>query len=114
MLLFDWVIHMIKQEKKAKAIKSRKFIKTKELLEYDMTYYKINRLVEEGVLEKINGNTYENLTYDGDDHDFLYVNGYVDRGVVCLMSAAAHHGLRTFSPYQIDVAIKQSCVHEKY
>ena len=85
----------------------RKFIKTNELLEKKFSYYMINRMVEENIIKKINGNTYENGTYKGDENDFLYVSGYVDEGVVCLMSAAVFHGLSTFRSNQVDVAIKQ-------
>ena len=84
-----------------------KFIKTKSLLNHGFSYYMINRMVEEGILSKVNGSTYEHLNYKGDDHDFLYVSGYVDNGVVCLMSAAVYHDLSSFRPYQVDVAIKQ-------
>ena len=86
---------------------NRKFIKTKELLDNKYSYYFINRMVEEGIIQKINGNTYENLKYSNDENDFLYVFGYVGEGVVCLMSAAVYHGLSRFRPNQIDVAIKQ-------
>ncbi len=85
----------------------RKYIKTNELLKKKFSYYMINRMVENGIIKKINGNTYENLTYNGDDHDFLYVNGYVHEGVICLMSAAVYHELSTFRPHQIDTAIPQ-------
>ncbi len=64
-------------------------------------------MVEESLIRKINGSTYENLSYTGDDNDFLYVSGYIDEGVICLMSAAVYHELSTFRPHQIDTAIKQ-------
>lgn len=86
---------------------NRKFIKSKELQDKNYSYYMINRMVEEGMIKKINGNTYENLNYSGDDHDFLYVSGYIEEGIVCLMSAAVYHELSTFRPHQIDVAVKQ-------
>jgi len=84
-----------------------KFIKAEKLRKKGFSYYMINRMVEEGILRKVNGTTYEHLKYQGDDHDFLYVSGYIDGGVVCLMSAAVYHGLSSFRPYQVDVAIKQ-------
>ena len=85
----------------------QKFVKTKEFIKKKFSHYMINRMVEEGMIKKINKNTYENLLYDGGDNDFLYVSGYIDEGVVCLMSAAVYHGLSTFRPHQIDTAIKQ-------
>jgi predicted transcriptional regulator of viral defense system len=83
----------------------RKYVKIDELLDQKFSYYMIRRMVEEGMLAKINGNTYENLSYHGEDHDFLYVSGYVDGGVICLMSAAVYHELSTYRPHQIDAAI---------
>ena len=86
---------------------NRKFIKTKDLLDKDYSYYIINRMVKEGFIKKVNGTTYENLNYSSDENDFLYVSGYVEEGIVCLMSAAVYHRLSTFRQHQIDVAIKQ-------
>jgi predicted transcriptional regulator of viral defense system len=85
---------------------NRKFIKTNELLDANLSYYMIQRLVKENIINKINGNTYENIKYTGNDNDFLYVSGYVDEGIVCLMSAAVYHGMSTFRTNQIDVAIR--------
>ncbi len=85
----------------------KKYITTNDLLRKKFSYYMIKRMVEEGLIQKINGNTYENLSYIGDENDFLYVSGYIDEGVVCLMSAAVYHELSTFRPHQIDTAIKQ-------
>jgi predicted transcriptional regulator of viral defense system len=67
----------------------------------------INRMIEENIVKKINSNTYENLSYEIDESDYLYVSGYVDEGVVCLMSAAVYHNISTFRMSQVDVAIKQ-------
>lgn len=86
-------------------LNERKFIKTKEMIESGLSYYKINRLVKNGLLKKINGNTYENVHYVGDESDYLYVGGYVSFGVVCLMSSALYHGISTHRPHQMDVAI---------
>jgi len=85
----------------------QKFIKTKELLDMGYSYYLINRMVDFGKIKKVNGTTFENLEYDGEDNDLLYASGYIDDGIVCLMSAAVYHGLSTFRPYRIDVAIRQ-------
>lgn len=64
-------------------------------------------MVKEKIVKKINGNTYENLNYTGDESDYLYASGYVDEGVVCLMSSAVYHNISTFRVSQVDVAIKQ-------
>jgi len=64
-------------------------------------------MVKDNLIKKINGTTYENLNYTGDESDYLYVSGYIDEGVVCLMSAAVYHNISTFRMSQIDVAIQQ-------
>ena len=82
-----------------------KFIRTSDMLHLGYSYYMINRFVKDDIIARINGDTYENLHYSLDENEFLYVDGYVKQGVVCLMSAAVYHGISTFRPYQIDVAI---------
>ncbi|HAF85476.1 MAG TPA: hypothetical protein DCG32_03740 [Sphaerochaeta sp.] len=83
----------------------RKFIRTSKMIEQGYSYYMIHRFVKDGIIARINGNTFENLQYTMDENEFLYVDGYVEQGVVCLMSAAVYHGMSTFRPSQIDVAI---------
>ena len=83
----------------------RKFIRTSDMLHLGYSYYMINRFAKDGIITRINGNTFENLHYTMDENEFLYVNGYVKQDVVCLMSAAVYYGISTFRPYQIDVAI---------
>jgi len=83
----------------------QKFISSKSLLNAGFSYYRINQLIKTGILKKINGTTFENVNYSGDENDYLYANAYVSKGVVCLMSAAVYFGLSTFRISQIDVAI---------
>lgn len=42
-------------------------ISGKELKEKGLTYYKINQLVEEGILRKLNKRYYENMNYTGEN-----------------------------------------------
>jgi predicted transcriptional regulator of viral defense system len=86
---------------------NQKFIKTEQFLKLDFSYYMVNRMVKDNLIKKINGTTYENLNYTGDESDYLYVSGYIDEGVVCLMSAAVYHNISTFRMSQVDVAIQQ-------
>lgn len=78
-----------------------------ELKEAGFSHYKINRLVEEGILLKLNKKYYENTNYQGEESDFYYVSAYAPKGVVCLMSAAAYYNLTTYRPDAIDVAIQR-------
>lgn len=86
---------------------NKKFIHSSELLNLNISYYGINKFVEKGILSKINGNTFENTKYEGDESDYLYVSGYINQGVVCLMSAAIYHEMSMVRSRQIDVAVKQ-------
>lgn len=76
-----------------------------ELKEKGLTLYKINRLVDQGVLRKLNKKFYENTGYQGEESDFYYAYAYVPTGVVCLMSAAVYYNLTTHRPDAVDVAI---------
>lgn len=76
-----------------------------ELKEAGISHYKINQLVEEGTLQKLNKRFYENTKYQGGESDFYYVSAYAPKGVVCLMSAAAYYNLTTYRPDAVDVAI---------
>lgn len=77
----------------------------KELKSKGLTMYKINQLVAQGVLVKLNKKYYENTGYNGEISDFFYASAYVPAGVICLLSAAVHYGLTAYMPEAIDVAI---------
>jgi len=75
----------------------------------DMGYsnYMIRKLAAEGHLKKLNNKYYENTEYTGNISDFSYIEAYVPKGVVCLLSAASFYGLTTYLPDSIDVAIER-------
>ncbi|MEW4413493.1 hypothetical protein [Clostridium sp. AN503] len=78
-----------------------------ELKAAGFSHYKINKLVENGTLLKLNKKYYENTGYRGEESDFYYVPAYASNGVVCLMSAASYYNLTTYRPDSIDVAIQR-------
>lgn len=78
-----------------------------ELKKAGYSHYKINQLVEDGTLLKLNKKYYENTEYNGEESDFYYVQAYAPKGVVCLMSAASYYNLITFRPDSVDVAIQR-------
>ncbi len=84
---------------------NNKFVQTQSLLHANLSHYLINRLVNDKTLLKINKRWYENLQFTGSDSDYLYVSPYINRGVVCLMSAAVYHGMSTFRSIQVDVGV---------
>lgn len=81
------------------------FITLDNLKEKGLSYYKINKLVEEGILNKINRSTYENVNYKGDYNDFCVASAYIPDGVICEYSAAYYYGLSDYLPPYINVAI---------
>ena len=93
--------------KEYKLPEDQMIISVDELKNVGLSYYKINRLVEEGVLLKLNKKYYENKNYHGEESDFYYISAYAPKGVVCLMSAAAYYNLTTYRPETIDVAIQR-------
>ena len=86
---------------------NKKFITTAELKNMGYSYYKIGKLVQEGMLSRANRSTYENLNYRGEENDFFSAQAYVPNGVICLMSAARYYELTDFLPDAVDVAIER-------
>ena len=87
---------------------SRKFLSVDELIRLGLTYYRINRLVDEGTLVKVSKSMYENTAFDGDVSDFSIVSAFAPRGVFCMLSAARYYGLTSYLPDVVDVAIERT------
>jgi len=83
----------------------KKIYQTDDLIALGLSYYKINKLVQEGRFVKLNKSYYENLEFQGENNDFYYVSAYAKTGVICLLSAASYYNLTTYRPDAIDVAI---------
>jgi len=86
---------------------NRKFITTDELKNLGYSYYKMRKLVDQGVMKRVNRTTYENLKYRGEENDFYTAEAFAPEGVVCLLSAARYYDLTTYIPKQVDVAIER-------
>lgn len=82
-------------------------ISIQELKQAGLSHYKINRLVDENILRKLNRKFYENLRYQGKRSPFYYIDAYAPEGVVCLRSAAAYYHLTDRLPETVDVAIRR-------
>lgn len=76
-----------------------------ELKNKGLSYYKINQMVNQGMLVKLNKRFYENPNFQGEGSDFYYAYAFVPNGVVCLLSAAVYYNLSTYRPDAVDVAI---------
>lgn len=86
---------------------NRKFITISEMLGNGLSHYRINSLVNQGVLIKINRFTYENVNFSGEENEFYTADAYVPEGIICLMSAARYYNLTNYMPDSIDVAINR-------
>lgn len=89
----------------AKISNDQMIFSVQELKEKGFSYYKINQMVEQGILIKLNKRYYENANFDGEESDFYYAYAFVPDGVVCLLSAAVYYNLSTYCPDAIDIAI---------
>lgn len=76
-----------------------------ELKEKGFSYYKINQMVDQGLLIKLNKRYYENVNFEGEESDFYYAYAFIPTGVVCLTSAAVYYNLSMYRPDAIDIAI---------
>lgn len=84
---------------------NQKYYTTGKLKEMGYSYYKIGQMEDNGLLKRINRTTYENLSYNGEENDYINAAAYVPEGVICLMSAARYYELTNFLPDVVDVAI---------
>lgn len=94
-------------EKKLKLTSDQKIYSIDDLKKVGFTHYKINQLVDDGTLIKLNKKYYENTGYDGEESDFYYIAAYAPKGIICLMSAAVYYNLTTYRTDSIDVAIQR-------
>ena len=94
--------------KNAQIPNNQMIFSSQELRNMGFSYYRINQMVEQGMLTKLNKKYYENVGFDGEESDFYYVYAYVPDGVVCLLSAAVYYNLSTYRLEAIDVAIPRN------
>lgn len=87
---------------------NQQFFSVPQLQNMGYSHYLINKMVDRGMLTKINKSTYENESFTGGTSDFSYVNAIAPNAVVCLMTAARFYNLTTFLPDAVDIAIKNT------
>lgn len=85
----------------------KKIYSVDELKEAGLSHYKINQMVDDGLLIKLTKKYYENTNYSGEESDFFYIPAYAPKGIICLMSAAAYYNLTTYRTDAVDVAIQR-------
>lgn len=86
---------------------NKQYYSIKELKNMGYTYYAINNLIRNGILQRLNRFTFENMFFCGVENDFFTANAYVPEGVICLMSAARYYDLTSFLPDSVTVAIER-------
>ena len=86
---------------------SQRFYSITDLQELGLSYYKINKMVEQHLLFKMNNKMYENATYSGEESDYAAAMAYAPKGVICMMTAARYYGLTNYLPDAVDVAIER-------
>ena len=86
----------------------RHFLAVSDLLSAGFSYYKINKLVAEGKLIKLNNKMYENTAYSGEVSDFSVVSAYAQKGILCMMTAVRYYALTTYLPDSVDIAIERN------
>lgn len=86
----------------------QRFYSIAELQRLGLSYYKINKMVEQGLLSKMNNRMYENATCSGDESDYATATAYAPKGVICMMSAARYYGLTNYLPDTVDIAIERN------
>jgi hypothetical protein len=57
----------------------QRYLSTSEFLSAGFSYYRINKLVTEGKLIKLNNKTYESTAYNGYISDFVTVSAYAPK-----------------------------------
>ena len=87
---------------------NRHFLAVSDLLSAGFSYYKINKLVAEGKLIKLNNKMYENTAYSGEVSDFSVVSAYAPKGILCMMTAVRYYALTTYLPDSVDIAIERN------
>ena len=86
----------------------QRFYSIADLQELGLSYYKINKMVGQHLLSKMNNKMYANVTYSGDESDYAAAMAYAPKGVICMMSAARYYGLTTYLPDAVDIAIERN------
>lgn len=86
----------------------QRFYSIDDLQKLGLSYYRINKMVEQHLLSKMNKKMYENAAYSGDESDYAAAMAYAPKGVICMMSAARFYGLTNYLPDAVDIAIERN------
>lgn len=85
--------------------KEKPFYTKLNLDDMGFSWYQIKKLIEDGILEKLNSHVYKSKVYEDVVNDFNYVSVFIPDGIICKLSAANYYGYTNFMPRKIDVAV---------
>ncbi len=81
-------------------------IRPRDLKAHGISRSVLQRLMNEGMIQRIGRGLYEAIEADQNEHiDLIEVCKRVPKGIICLISALIFHGLTTQMPYEVWVAI---------
>ena len=89
------------------SIPSKKLINIDELKKIGISNYLINKKIKNNELQRLNNKWFDNLNSNDVLEDYSYIKVYFQDGVVCLFSAALIHGLTTYIPEKLQIAIER-------
>ena len=91
-------------------IKTRGYVRMKELKEAGFHTRNISALVRSGEIEKVKAGLYKIPYYEKPENitSFLDIAKAVPKGVVCLLSAVSYYELSTVNPSEVFIAIPLS------
>lgn len=87
------------------------YVRMKDLKAASFHTRDIANLVEEGIIEKIKPGLYrlvDMFESNSIPDSYIDVMQAIPKGVICLISALDYHGLTTFNPSEIHIAVPQS------
>ncbi len=102
-------LQQTQQERLRAIVAAHPLVRAHELRSYGITAATISRAEASGLIGRVSRGLYQSLTSDLDINQLLAeVSKQVPKGVICLVSALAYHGLSDQMPRQVWIAIPAS------
>jgi len=90
-------------------IQNKGYAMTHEISELGVNRYYLSELEKSGIITRIKTGLYKWNEYDFDfNFELTEVFIIAPKGVLCLKSALAYHGLTTYNPWQYEIAIERN------
>ena len=86
--------------------KNNGYLTTKQMVELGIKSWHVQKLIDNGIIERVKRGIYRLCNFDFDmEQEEICVMKMVPKGIFCLMSALALHGLTTYIPNEYQLAI---------